>query len=57
MASDYKPDMGRIFINSILVVYMVFVIVFCAIVCIGKRKLRTFNQYVEQELLLKSNFI
>jgi hypothetical protein len=38
-----KPDVGRIFISSILIVYIFFILVFNLIVCIGKRKLRAYN--------------
>ena len=55
MPSDFEPDTLGIFIASILSVYFFFIVVFCSVACIGKRKLRAFNLYVEQELLLKSN--
>ena len=55
MPSDFEPDTLVIFIASILSVYVFFTVIFCFIVCIGKRRLRAFNLYVEQELLPKSN--
>ena len=55
MPSDFEPDTLGIFIASILSVYVFFTVVFCSVAFIGKRKLRAFNLYVEQELLLKSN--
>jgi hypothetical protein len=55
MPSDFEPDTLGIFIASILSVYVFFTVFFCYIVCIGKRRLRAFNLYVEQELLPKSN--
>jgi hypothetical protein len=55
MSSDFEPDTLVIFIASILSVYVFFTVFFCFIVCIGKRRLRAFNLYVEQELLPKSN--
>ena len=55
MPNDFKPDSVGIFIASILSVYVFFIVVFCSVAYFGKRKLRAFNLYVEQELLLKSN--
>ena len=55
MPSDFEPDTLGIFIASILSVYVFFIVFFGYIVCMGKRRLRAFNLYVEQELLPKSN--